>query len=461
MSVNYLRTMVRTGARPINPSRGDQQGRQAQGNIEPVAETTLHAFFAPRKAQRRFPPADGRQDPQEIHDHSAPAAEESAAQVGTAGEAVTSDGHRSVVPQDSVISKTFSVLSPLTPNREGTTRSSLPAVSNNGSSDFSGTPPFSKEAAKRDAALRRDALGGSTAPEPIADAPSVVLQVPGRAGRAEGQDRHDQEIPDAVVPPTSWQPLSTGVPKTVQRGRAQAAGSAQPGLGSPDRAIPPPSAVSEPRSSQPEGGPRSLHPQRAAQHTHTDLAVFYVTRGQAAPEAAGGPKVTPAETHSGNTFRTALLQPAVNSVNQPKAEIVGSKAGAEIAVQAMAPAAEGRRRPGEVRELESIASPSSAAKPKSVLPVLPSEVTQELTLREPLPARPREQAQLPPAAGMGPSQRDEGGLRLLIHRLDVQIVTQKQPELPRQIPPSQPAAVARDAWEGFDRHYLHRVSVSA
>ena len=461
--MSYLRTIVRTGSRPINPARGNRT-RQALTNIEPVAETAMHGLFPSGEAPRLFPHADRRHDPQEIHDVSAPAAEESVAQLGATGEAATLDDHRSLMPQDSVVvTKAFSDPSPLTPTAQDTTRSSLPAVPDNDFPDLRGAASHPVQQANQDAPHAGNALAGSTAPESITDALSVTLQSPGRSGRVEGQDHGNQEILAVAMPPAPKQPFSLRVQETVQRGPARGAASApEPGMDSPDSAIPPHSTDSEPCSSPPEGGPRSLQPQKVVQDTHTDLAVFYVTPRQVAPEAAAMPKASLRNSNSDGSQRSTASLPTADKAERPaEMLIVQPKAAADNAQVMPSPGTDvGYKSEGSMNHGFGNEH-MSAAEPGRTVPVLPSRPTPELPPREPLAARPQEQMQLPPAAGMGSSRRDESGPRLLIHRLDVQIITQKQPEPPRQAPPSLPAVAARDAWEGVDRHYLHHIYVSA
>ncbi len=560
MSVSYLRTIVGSGSRPINSAWGGR-GQHAQANRGHVVETTVHAVFPPGEALRRVLPGDRQKDHQGIHDDSAPLAKESAALVSAPGENATPDEHPSQTPQDTVMVKSFSLPGLPAPTVQDITRSSRPVEQVSEIPDHRGAVSLAGQQANQVAPHAEDGRAGRTDTGPIADVSSVLREAPGKGGRAEGKGRNGREMPADVIPPVPQQQAGLGVQEAVQRGPAQS------GLSVPDSAIPQRPAVSDARSSLPEGTTRSLQPRGAVRNAHTDLAVFYVTPRDSTPEAATGPgahppdadkgsnmpvatprslmpqgaardprtdlkvfyatprdsapeaatepgthppdadkgsnmpaatprsplpqdfvrntrrdlrvfyatpqqaapeaaamPATPTEADSGNAARPALLSTALSSQEQPKAQVILplAEAGADNAAQQTTPAVAGASRTAAAGERESIPGRASAAKPQSVPPVLVREATPEQPSREPEPlaVRPRGQDPLSPTAA-AQSHRDENGPRLLIHRLDVQIVTQKQPEPPPQRAQPRPAAAPRDAWEGVDRHYLHHVSVSA
>jgi len=385
-----------------------------------MAETAAHAVFPRGEAPHRYPYRGRWQDHQDIHDLSAPAGEESAARACT-----------TVAQQAAVPTNDFPSLHEAATHLEKHIDQIGPRA--------------------------EDALGGSAGPVAIADASGVILEAPGRTSRSEGKDRGARELPADGMPLATQQQASLGLREALLRGPAQATASAQHGVGSPGGVIRqhPDPAISDPGTFLPEGATGSLQTSGAVRDAHTDLAVFYATPQRAA-QAAAMPAATPAKADSGNTVFPALLHPTLGSKEQPKAQIGVPKAGPDSRAQEITPAAAGGHRTTGGGEHESIPGLVSATKPHSLPPVLVREAMSEQPSRAPEPpaARTREQAPLP-------SRRDESRPRLLIHRLDIQIVTQNQPEPLRKTPQPQPAAAPRDAWEGVDRHYFHRLSVSA
>lgn len=432
MSMSYLRTIVREGSRPITPWRS-KQGMRAPANSEPVAEKTVHAFFPATETGHGFPVADRQGEHGQVRDAFPDATDERSEPVSASEERVSPDEHPGTAPRESVV---LTGLSPVGPQTNHV------------------------------APLAGDTRAERTGSETSADAPSVILQSPGKGDSAGGRTRGDQERPADAMPPAHPQKTGLEARDAVPRGPAHS------DVRAPDKAIPQPPEVSALPSSLQEGAVRRLQPRGAIRDELADLAVFYVTPRESTPGPATAPGVNPSDTRNGSGIPAAGPTASKSAATNARENLrvfyatppqVGSEAGAiprasyaeagnSAAVLALG--AEDRSLGGKAVERESIAGGVSPEKPPSAIPSPSGHMAQELPPREPLPVGPRDQAQLP-------LRRDESGPRLLIHRLDIQIVTQKGPEPPRLPPQTQPAAAPRVAWEGVDRHFFDRVSMSS
>lgn len=470
MSMGYLQMIVRAGSRPIMPSRSDGV-RHAQVNRASVLEKTAYSFIPSVKTQRQFSPANRRQDHQEIRDESVCATQEGAVHSSPPAQAAISDDHDGQISQNSGVKKAFLVPGTLAPTAQiatspqpaavpgndvaiyddATERRRIGPLENNVSSHYR-RDLHPQQKAEQDSPHPEEVVDRSAGPESIADAPPVIQLPPGEARSIEEEGRQDEMIPVVATPSAALsQPSSTSAPDSDRHEEKQGAEQNQPqsGIHSSGTEIPQHTAASVAGSPQPEGVSRPLRRQKAANDPHMDLSVFYVTPRQPAAEASEMPKSTP-------------RQSLISNMEQPKVRTVKPEADAGKAAKAISPAVEDSRPAGEPGGHDAIADRLSATKPQGASPMPIREVSPP-PHREPEPpaARPRGQTPMLPSAGTGPPHKDEKGPRLLIHRLDVQIVTRQQPEPVCQIPQPQSAATQREAWEGVDRYYLHRIYAGA
>jgi hypothetical protein len=512
--MGYLQMIVRAGSRPILPSRSHGV-RHAQVNRASALEKTAHAFVPSVKTQRRFSPANRGPDHQKIRGESVHAAQEGAEHIGVSAEAAISDDHDGRISQNSGVEKAFIVPEPLSPAAQTITEPQPVTVAGNNVPSHLGSDLHPQQKAEQNSPHPEDVVGRSACPGAIVDVPPVIQPPRGEARSIEEEGRQDGVNPVVAIPSARLQPSGTSAldsdrpeekqgaeqnrpqpgrhssdtripfarearsieeegrqdgvnpvvaipsarlqpssPSALDSDRPEEKQGAeqnrpQPGKHSSDTEIPLHTAASVAGSPLPEGVSRPPRRQKAAYDPHMDLSVFYVTPRQTETEASEMPKST-------------ALQSLIGNMEQPKVRTITPEADAGKAAKTIAPAVEDSRPAGETGGHDAIADRLSATKPQGASPRPIREVSPP-PHREPEPpaARPRGQTPMPPGAGTGPPHKDEKGPRLLIHRLDVQIVNQQPPEPPCQIPQPQSAATQREAWEGVDRYYLHRLFTGA